>query len=178
MNRSALKFDEFSCWGCKSCEAACRLENKPPNGIKLLEIIEDGPRIVDGKPFFTYRARVCRHCDDPPCVEVCPVNAITKREDGIVILNSDECSGCGSCAEACPYDAVSIDNETGVAYKCNLCSFRVDNGLYPACADNICLAHCVYFGDKGQIEKMIAEKPWLKRRIEQASAETKRQRKK
>lgn len=178
MNKFALRFDEYSCWGCKSCETACSLENKIQNGAKCLEIVEDGPKIVDGKPFFTYRARVCRHCDNPPCIGACPVGAITKRDDGIVILKSDDCTGCASCIEACPYDAISMDSDAGVARKCNMCYFRIDHGLYPACADNICLAHCVYFGNAGEIEKMIKEKPWLKKRMEQASSEIARQRKK
>jgi len=50
--------------------------------------------------------------------------------------------------------------------KCNMCYHRVDNGLIPACADNVCLAHCIYFGDARKIDKMIEEKFWLKARIE------------
>lgn len=178
MHKFTLRFDEYSCWGCRACEVACALENKTPDGVKYLEIFEDGPKKVDGKPSFIYRARVCRHCDDPPCAAACPVEAIVKREDGIVILNPDECTGCQSCMEACPYTAISFDSEAGVARKCNLCSFRVDHGLYPACADNICLAHCIYFGDPGEIDSIMTQKPWLKKRMEQAAAEVARQTKK
>lgn len=175
MDKYKLKFDEYSCWGCKSCEVACKLENKTPNGMKYLEIVEDGPKTIDGKLDFVYRARVCRHCDDPPCIDVCPTEAITKRDDGIVVLNSDECSGCGSCISACPYQAISFDDTEGVARKCNLCSHRVDHGLYPACADNICLGHCIYFGPADTIDEMVQDKSWLKERLNQAQADRARQ---
>ena len=57
-----------------------------------------------------------------------------------------------------PYDAIMFDEEIGIARKCNLCYDRVTKGLYPACADNVCLAHCIYFGDPEEIEAAIAEK--------------------
>jgi Fe-S-cluster-containing dehydrogenase component len=81
-----------------------------------------------------------------------------KRPDGIVILNEETCDGCQACLAACPYDAIAFDEERGKAFKCNLCHHRVDQGLLPACADNICLAHCIYFGDPEEIERTIAEK--------------------
>jgi Fe-S-cluster-containing dehydrogenase component len=98
------------------------------------------------------------HCDDPPCEEACPEEAIAKREDGIVILDYEKCTGCQLCMEACPFDVVDFDEGKGIAQKCNLCYQRVDNGLIPACADNVCLAHCIYFGDPHEIHQMISEK--------------------
>jgi len=69
------------------------------------------------------------------------------------------CISCGSCCiQACPYDAIAFDVKSGKTQKCNLCYQRITNGLYPACADNICLAHCVYFGNPAEIEKKILEK--------------------
>ena len=69
------------------------------------------------------------------------------------------CISCGSCCiQACPYDAIAFDEKSGKVEKCNLCYQRVTNGLYPACADNICLAHCIYFGDPAEIEKEILDK--------------------
>jgi len=175
MNKYTLKIDENSCWGCKSCEVACKQEHNTPDGVKFIHVTEDGPKVVDRKLDFTYRVNICKHCDDPPCMEACPVEAISKRDDGIVILDEDECSGCGSCIDACPYSAISLDEGKGIAQKCNLCYFRIDNGLYPACADNVCLAHCIYFGESGEIDQMIKEKPWLKKRIEQAKMELAKQ---
>jgi len=74
-----------------------------------------------------------------------PEEAIGKREDGIVIMAYNLCTGCQACVEACPYDAIGFDEDKTVAQKCNLCYHRVDQELIPACADNICPAHCIYF---------------------------------
>jgi NADPH-dependent glutamate synthase beta subunit-like oxidoreductase len=80
----------------------------------------------------------------------------TKR---MVAQEAKRCISCGSCCiQACPYDAITFDEKTGLTQKCNLCYDRVMNGLYPACADNICLAHCIYFGDPAEIEQKILEK--------------------
>jgi len=135
------------CWGCRTCEIACKQENRAPDGIRLISAWQDGPRIMGGKMDVVFRVTVCQHCDDPPCVDACPEEAILKREDGIVILDDEQCSGCGLCVDACPYDAIAFDTVGDVARKCNLCHHRVDRGLIPACADNVCPGHCIYFGD-------------------------------
>jgi len=158
MKAYALIIDHESCWGCKTCEVACKQENLAPTGIKLISVWEEGPKIVEGKPDFVFRVNVCRHCDEPECVEACPEEAIVKRDDGIVVLDQEKCVGCEHCVEACPYDAIAFDAKEGIAQKCNLCYHRVDQGLIPACADNVCLAHCIYFGDPKEIQEQIAEK--------------------
>jgi len=148
-----LIIDHEACWGCKTCETACKQEFNTPEGVKLIYVTEDGPRVVEGKPHFVYQVNVCRHCDYPPCAEACFEEAITKREDGIVVMDYDRCTGCQLCMEACPYDAIAFDHDRVIARKCNLCHHRVDKGLIPACADNVCLAHCIYFGDPKEIEE-------------------------
>jgi tetrathionate reductase subunit B len=165
-----LIIDHESCWGCKTCEVACKQENRAPDGIKLISVYEEGPKIVEGKPEFVFRVNVCRHCDEPECVETCPVEAIFKRDDGIVVLDQETCIGCELCIEACPYDAITFNAEKGIAQKCNLCYHRVDKGLIPACADNVCLGHCVYFGDPEKIHKQIEKKhrAWSKGVVDQA----------
>jgi Fe-S-cluster-containing dehydrogenase component len=158
MKTYALIIDHESCWGCKTCEVACKQENNSADGIKLISVSEDGPDIVDGTLDFVFKVNVCRHCDDPPCVEACPEEAITKREDGIVIMDYEKCTGCQSCIEVCPYDAIAFDENKDIAQKCNLCYHRVDKGLIPACADNVCLAYCIYFGDPAEIKQRIEER--------------------
>lgn len=148
--KKRLTIDHFECWGCKACEVACKQEHHAPSDVKLIEVTEDGPRMVAGRPYFEYRVRVCRHCDDPPCAAECPVEAIVQRPDHMVILDTAECIGCEACIDACPYDAIRFDPEEGVARKCNLCHDRVDQGLVPACADNICLAKCIQFSSSAE----------------------------
>jgi len=144
MNPFSLKVDHDLCWGCRACEVACKQEMNTPEGVSLIHVVEDGPRETDGRPHFVYQVNTCRHCDDPPCAEACPEGAIVRRGDGIVVLDSDRCSGCQSCVGACPYEAIAFDPVKGIAQKCNLCHHRVDGGLLPACADNVCLAHAIH----------------------------------
>ena len=145
MKRFALRTDDERCWGCKTCEAACKQENRAPDDVKLIRVTEDGPRLEGGRWHFVFRPVRCRHCDDPPCALACPAEAIAKRGDGIVVLDTGACTGCRACLEACPFDAIDFDAALNVARKCNLCHHRVDRGLVPACADNVCLAHCIRF---------------------------------
>ncbi len=139
-----LEILEEKCWGCKTCEVACQQENQTQAGVKLLQVWEDGPRQEDGHWHFVFRVSRCRHCAEPPCAAVCAAGAIVKRDDGIVVLDRGVCSGCLLCREACPYGAIAFDGEANVAAKCNLCLHRLDQGLLPACADNVCLAHCIH----------------------------------
>jgi Fe-S-cluster-containing dehydrogenase component len=145
MKGFSLVIDDKKCWGCKTCEVACKQENRCTDGVRIIRVCEDGPKILDGKLDFVYYVNVCRHCDEPPCAEVCPVEAIRKRADGIVILDDEQCTGCQACIDACPYEAIVYDDGKAVAQKCNLCYHRIDRGLLPACADNVCLAHCISF---------------------------------
>lgn len=148
MSLKSLMIDHDLCWGCKTCEVACKQENRAPDGVKLVAVAEDGPREIDGRLTFRFRVNLCRHCDEPPCGDACPEEAIEKRADGIVVLDVDACSGCQACIPACTYDAIGFDAQEGVARKCNLCHHRVDEGLVPACADNVCLAHCIHFREE------------------------------
>ena len=144
MSKYALHIDHELCWGCKTCEVACKQETNAPDGTKIIRVSEDGPRATNDGLEFVFHVNVCRHCDEPPCAEACPEGAITKRQDNIVVLDGEMCTGCRLCLEACPYDAIAFDAEMNVALKCNLCHHRIDNGLLPACADNVCLAHCIH----------------------------------
>jgi len=145
MKKFELNIDNNLCWGCKTCEVACKQENRTATGVKLISVQENGPGLIDGKLDFIFQVDWCRHCDVPPCAEACPEEAINKREDGIVIMDYGLCSGCLACIDACPYDAIAFDEDKCIAQKCNLCHHRVDQGLIPACADNVCLAHCIHF---------------------------------
>lgn len=100
------------------------------------------------------------HCSRPPCKDACPVEAITKREDGIILLDEELCTGCKDCIEACPLGVMQFDEEKEVAQKCDLCVDRLDSGLPPACVD-ACPSHCIYFGDSKEITEKLGEKKLL-----------------
>lgn len=153
-----LIIDHESCWGCRTCEVACKQEHHVPDGFRLIKVLEEGPRTINGRPEFMFHVSLCRHCSEPACVEVCPEAAVMHREDGIVVLDEKKCTGCGLCVKECPYDAIEFDPDNDFVYKCNLCFQRVDSGLIPACADNVCPGHCIYFGDPDKIKKTIEEK--------------------
>ena len=107
--RYGMVIDTRRCVGCKACVVACKAENKTPPGISYTVVVDDeiGNR-PDDKPIFM--TKPCFHCENPPCVPVCPVSATFKREqDGIVVIDYDRCIGCRYCMTACPYGARFFD---------------------------------------------------------------------
>jgi len=109
------------CVGCRSCSAACYY------GHRNIPAVEYG-----SAPQATLPA-VCRHCDDPPCVEACPFEALQRAEDGSVTRSLVYCRGCGSCALACPFGTIDTDFTRDQAAKCDLCIDRVGEGGEPRC---------------------------------------------
>lgn len=103
-----MVIDLRTCVGCSACTAACISENKLPPGVYYRVVMEsETQKYPDVKRTFT--PRPCMHCDKPTCRDVCPVNAISKKEDGIVVFEYDKCIGCSYCVWACPYNAASFD---------------------------------------------------------------------
>ena len=145
MKKFSLSIVNHLCWGCRTCEVACKQENRAAAGVRLIAVREDGPNLVDDRSEFLFQVNLCRHCDEPPCVDACPEAAIAQRDDGIVVMDYDLCTGCQACIPECPYNVIALDEERDIAQKCNLCHHRVDHGLIPACADNVCPAHCIQF---------------------------------
>ncbi|MHC4949210.1 MAG: 4Fe-4S dicluster domain-containing protein [Planctomycetota bacterium] len=89
---------------------------------------------------------MCNHCTDAPCVTICPVAALDKRGDGIVDIDRDACIGCRACMQACPYDAIYLNDDLGKVEKCHFCAHRVERGLEPACAV-VCPERAIIAGD-------------------------------
>ena len=96
------------------------------------------------KAFFV--PKMCNHCEHPACVQVCPVGATFKAEDGTVLIDHDYCIGCRYCVQACPYGARYFDEEAGVSDKCTWCYHRITKGLQPACVE-VCPTGARVFGD-------------------------------
>ncbi len=175
-----LAIDLDTCVGCHACEVACKewntggygapLSDQNPYGdtptgtwlnrVHTFEVKASPNRSKDntGTPIsqlsqLVHFPKSCLHCDDAPCVTVCPTGASYKRsEDGIVLVNEDWCIGCGLCAWACPYGARELDADEGVMKKCTLCVDRIYNenipeeDRVPACVKT-CPAGARHFGD-------------------------------
>ena len=106
--RYGMVVDTRTCVGCNACVVACKQENKTPPGVNYTVVVEEPNEAADDKPLFM--TKPCFHCENPPCVDVCPVNATFKRErDGIVVVDYDRCIGCRYCITACPYGARTFD---------------------------------------------------------------------
>jgi len=111
-----LKVDINLCTGCQSCVMACSLVKE-----KVFSPTKSRIQIHSDESKCLGIPNICEHCSNPPCLPVCPVNAIYKDDiNGIVKLDMDICIGCGKCKEACPFDSIKIRN--GKAYKCDLCN--------------------------------------------------------
>jgi len=141
----AMVVDVGKCIGCQACTVSCIMENRPPEDsfrtfVSTYEVEQNGR--VDAYML----PRLCNHCDEPPCVPVCPVGATFKAASGEVLVNGDRCVGCGYCVQACPYDARFINSETNTADKCTFCAHRVNAGLLPACVET-CVGGARIFGD-------------------------------
>ena len=159
-HRYAMLVDLRRCIGCQSCTISCGIENATPLGefrttVRQYEVTDE-KQVVNN----VLLPRLCNHCDNPPCVPVCPVQATYQRKDGIVVINNERCIGCAYCVQACPYDARFINEETKTADKCTFCTHRLEAGLLPACVES-CVGGARIIGDlkdpNSTISKMVAE---------------------
>lgn len=164
--------DNNRCIGCHACSTACKSENEVPLGVNRtwVKYVEHGAFPDVQRSFQVTR---CNHCENPPCVRICPVTAMYQREDGIVEFDKDACIGCKACMQACPYDAIHIDPDTKTAAKCHFCSHRLDVGLEPACAV-VCPTHAILAGDlddpESEIAKTVARSKVTVRKPEQGTS--------
>ncbi len=163
-----LAIDLDTCVGCNACVTACKGWNDQgygaplsdqdpygadPSGVFLNRVHSYQVQAPDLAAITVNLPRSCLHCEDAPCVTVCPTGASYKRvEDGIVLVNEDACIGCGLCAWACPYGARELDAAAGVMKKCTLCVDRIYNenlpeeDRQPACVRS-CPTGARHFGD-------------------------------
>ncbi len=145
MTRYAFLIDQDTCIGCHACTVACKQEHDVPLGVNRtwVKYIEKGA-FPDARRFYSVNR--CNHCEDAPCVSICPTTALFSRKDGIVDFDDSRCIGCKSCMNACPYDALYINPDTQTAHKCNFCTHRVEIGLEPSCVV-VCPTQSIVAGD-------------------------------
>jgi len=169
--RYGFVIDQRKCIGCHACTVACKEENQVPLGVNRtwVKYIEKGV-FPDTRRYFTVMR--CNHCDNAPCVTICPTVALYRRPDGIVDFDGARCIGCKSCMQACPYDALYIDPETNTAAKCHYCAHRVESGLEPACVV-VCPVQAIVPGDLDDpgstIARLVASQQTQVRKPEQGT---------
>ncbi len=177
MSQLALVIDLNVCVGCQACVTSCKQWNTSGSAGPLVDLNPYG-----AEPSGTFFNRVqtyevgefpstetihfpksCLHCEDPPCVPVCPTGASYKREeDGIVLVDYDKCIGCKYCSWACPYGARELDESRQVMTKCTLCVDRIyDHSIpvdqrKPSCV-LACPSNARLFGDIHDPDSEVSE---------------------
>ncbi|MEW6662509.1 MAG: 4Fe-4S dicluster domain-containing protein [Bacillota bacterium] len=108
---------EDKCKGCRFCEMACALEHEQVFNPKKARIRTKRYDLPERTSLI-----YCRHCEEPACVKVCAMGALYLDNSGVVVVNNEDCTGCGLCIEACQYNSISLHPNTGLAIKCDLCA--------------------------------------------------------
>ena len=135
--KGMLHVDVSRCTGCKTCELECAVAHS--NSKTLEGVIRDGEQ-VQKRVFVTAAGLLsvplqCRHCEDAPCIAVCPTKAMHRNGQGFPVLVQDElCIGCRACIAVCPFGVVFMGSSGRVVNKCDLCIRRLAQGQQPACA--------------------------------------------
>jgi len=183
MAENAILYDSSKCSACKGCQVQCKQWNMMPSSLGKNDnvftgsyqsmpdlngdtrlLIEFREKEAENGVEWAFSRRACWHCTEPTCMEVCPVGAISKLENGTVKLDAAKCVGCKYCTAACPFGVPKFRENFGVSNKCTLCDDRVAQGREPACVKT-CPAEALTFGvredmvalGKERVEKLKAE---------------------
>ncbi len=182
----AYVIDVNKCIGCGNCVRACKRENHVPSAVfrtwvERYVLTRDGVYVespngalegfeavnteIRDKAIDSFTVpKMCNHCADPPCVQVCPVGATFRTPEGFVLIDHEHCIGCAYCVQACPYGARYINPEIKKADKCTWCYHRVKAGKLPACV-TVCPTRTRLFGDlkdpESEVTRIFEENKWL-----------------
>lgn len=153
MARWGMLIDLRRCIGCYSCMIACKQEHFLPPGINWTRILTSETGEYPRVRRQSYPV-LCNHCEEAPCVKVCPTGATTRREDGIVVIDANKCVGCRYCIISCPYQQRDLYEgkgeghfpgqglteleligrelyplQAGTVIKCNFCAEKIDEAI-------------------------------------------------
>jgi len=158
--------DVSICNGCYCCQIACKDEHvandwtpyakpQPDTGQFWMKQTERVRGTVP-KVKVAYKPVLCMHCDDAPCIPVCPIEgAIYKRDDGLVIIDPVKCTGCKNCVDSCPYNTIYFNEDLNIAQKCTGCAHLLDDGWKePRCVD-ACPTQAIKFGEESELADLI-----------------------
>jgi tetrathionate reductase subunit B len=165
VKRYGMAIDLRKCCGCQACSVSCKSEfNVRLGGYRSWVNESEKGKFPRTQRFFL--PRLCNHCETPGCTRVCPTKASYIRDDGIVMVDKDQCIGCRYCMQACPYGARYFNwlndklpdkaRSFGTVDKCDFCFHRVDNGVVPSCV-NTCPANARIFGDLNDVDSEISK---------------------
>ncbi len=156
----SILFDATKCIGCRQCVHACKDWNDHPRTtiyeISSTNWITMEPPVIEGLSLLWAR-NSCMHCEYPMCAAVCPVEAITKYEEGPVLINKESCIGCEYCIHACPWGVISNDDITHKTSKCTMCSDRLSENKNPFCVE-ACPTQALDFGLQAEIQAKAKER--------------------
>jgi tetrathionate reductase subunit B len=187
--RWAMVMDLRRCIGCRACTVACKAENNVSLG-RYRAVIQEKTMGTFPNTKKAFLPLMCNHCEGnaedkvPPCVKACPEypgkrmtyktadgkkiryrgGATYKRPDGLILIDAEQCIGCGKCIDACPYGVRSFnpfvkagkEPEKQAADKCDMCAHRLDNGLEPSCV-NTCQGRARIFGDLNDPDSAVSK---------------------
>ena len=157
--------DVAKCNGCYNCQVVCKEEHvgndwtpyakpQPDTGQFWMKMNEKVRGTVP-KVTMSYVPTPCMHCRDAKCMAACAPAAITRREDGLVIIDPVKCTGCMSCVDVCPYGAIYFNRDLGLAQKCTGCAHLLDKGWKePRCVD-ACPTGALRFGEEEEFKTLI-----------------------
>ncbi|MBU2567893.1 MAG: 4Fe-4S binding protein [Elusimicrobia bacterium] len=147
MKKGIIEINPERCLACKSCEIACAVAHSGTKNLELsikeiplpekrVQVEQADVMSKSGQGFFLKMAAPlqCRHCEDAPCVKICPTKALTKtHQEEPVLLDNKLCIGCKWCILVCPFGVIKMDRTGGAIIKCDLCIERLKQNELPAC---------------------------------------------
>ncbi|GIU27451.1 formate dehydrogenase subunit beta [Shewanella schlegeliana] len=163
LSKVAKLFDATKCSGCKACQVSCSEWNDLRAPVGSFQGSYQNPMDLssecwtlmkyneieqDNKLRWNFTHSACMHCADPACLTACSTKgAIVQRANGVVDFESDKCTGCGYCVSACPFNVPRLDPIDQKAYKCSMCSDRLQVGQEPACVKS-CVTGALKYGTR------------------------------
>ncbi|MBE0599013.1 MAG: carboxypeptidase regulatory-like domain-containing protein [Desulfuromonadales bacterium] len=168
----AFVVDLSICNGCYCCQISCKDEHvandwtpyaapQPDTGQFWVKVNEEIRGTVP-KVKISYAPMMCLHCDDAKCMKECSSGAISRRADGMIVIDPTKCVGCKLCPDTCPNGMIYFNENLNISQKCTGCSHLIDdNWDHPRCVDS-CPTGALKYGEESELQELIAKAEPLK----------------